>query len=102
MFFQSPFPKLPQHPTLPICTCSVAKSCPTLCDPMDVAHQVPLFMGFFRQEHWSGLPFPFPGDHPSPGFEPPSLALAGQIYLPLSHQGKPYLRPSGHASFMTL
>ena len=36
------------------------QSCPTLCDPIDAAHQAPLSMGFSRQEHWSGLPFPSP------------------------------------------
>ena len=36
----------------------VAKSCPTLATPWTVAHQVPLSMGFSRQEYWSGLPFP--------------------------------------------
>ena len=102
MFFQSPSPKLPKHPRLPMCTCSVANSFPTLWDPMDVARQAPLFMGFSRQKYWSGLPFPSPGDHPNPGTEPVFLALAGQISLPLSHQGSPYLRPSGHASFVTL
>ena len=40
---------------------SVAQSCPTLCDPMDyIAHQVPLSMGFSRQEYWSALSFPSP------------------------------------------
>ena len=34
------------------------QSCPTLCDPWTVAHQVPPSMGFSRQEYWSGLPFP--------------------------------------------
>ena len=43
---------------------SVTQSCPTLCDPMTVAHKVPLSMGFSRQEYWSGLPFPSPGDLP--------------------------------------
>ena len=37
--------------------------------------QVPLSMGFSRQEYWSGLPFPSPGDFPAPGIEPGSLAL---------------------------
>ena len=32
--------------------------CPTLCDPRNAAHQVPPSLGFSRQEHWSGLPFP--------------------------------------------
>ena len=40
-----------------------------------VAHQAPLSMGFSRQEHWSGLPFPSPGDLPNPGIEPRSPAL---------------------------
>ena len=34
--------------------------CLTLCDPMDSSHQAPLSLGFSRQEHWSGLPFPSP------------------------------------------
>ena len=36
------------------------QSCPTLCDPIDSSHQAPLSLGFSRQEHWSGLPFPSP------------------------------------------
>ena len=36
------------------------QSCPTLCDPMDSSHQAPPSLGFSRQEHWSGLPFPSP------------------------------------------
>jgi len=43
--------------------------------PWTVAHQVPLSMGFSRQEYWSGLPFPSPGDLPNPGIEPRSPAL---------------------------
>ena len=39
-----------------------------------VAYQGPLSMGFFRQEDWSGLPFPPPGDRPNPGIVPKSLA----------------------------
>ena len=34
------------------------QSCPTLCEPMDVAHQAPLSMGFSREEYWSDLPCP--------------------------------------------
>ena len=45
----------------------VAQSCPTLCDPMDLAHQTPLSTGFSKQEYWSRLPFPSPGDIPNPG-----------------------------------
>ena len=40
-----------------------------------VAHQAPLSMEFSRQENWSGVPFPSPGELPSPGIEPLSLAL---------------------------
>ena len=56
------------------------------------AHQAPLFMGFFRQEYWSGLPCPPPGDLPDPGVEPASLTspgLAGGFSLPLAPPGKP-------------
>ena len=42
--------------------------------PWTAAHQAPLSMGFPRQEYWSGLPFPPPGDLPDPGIEPVSLA----------------------------
>ena len=50
-----------------------------------VAHQAPLSMGFSRQEHWSGLPCPPPGDLPDPGIEPSSPALQAD-FLPLSCQ----------------
>ena len=51
-------------------------SCIQLCvTPWTVAHQAPLSMGFSRQEYWSGLPFPSPGDLPNPGIEPGSPAL---------------------------
>ena len=43
--------------------------------PWTVAYQGPLSMGFSRQEHWSGLPFPSPGDLPNPGIEPGSPSL---------------------------
>ena len=55
--------------------CLVAKSCPTLTIPWTLARQAPLSMGFSRQEYWSGLPFPSPGDLPYPGIEPWSPAL---------------------------
>ena len=53
----------------------VAKSCPTLASPYTVARQAPLSMGFSRQEYWSRLAFPSPGDLHNPGIEPGSLAL---------------------------
>jgi len=45
-------------------------------------------MGFPRQEYWSGLPFPSPGDIPDPGIEPTSPALAGGFFT-TGHQGSP-------------
>ena len=51
-----------------------------------VAHQVPLSMGFPRQEYWSGLPFPSLGDLPNPGFEPTSPAWQVDS-LSLNHLG---------------
>ena len=50
-------------------------SCPTLCDPMDCSPQAPLSIGFPRQEYWSGLPFPSPGDLPNPGIKTRSPGL---------------------------
>ena len=43
--------------------------------PWAIAHQAPPSMGFSRQEYWSGLPFPSPGDLPNPGVKPGSPAL---------------------------
>ena len=45
---------------------SVIQSCLTPCDPLDLS---PLFLGFFRQESWSGLPLPPPGDLPDSGIK---------------------------------
>ena len=52
--------------------------------PWTIAHQDPPSMGFSRQEYWSGLPCPPPGDLPHPGIEPATLmspALAGQFFI---------------------
>ena len=51
--------------------------------PRTVARQASLSMGFSKQEYWSGLPFPYPGDLPDPGIEPMSLAspaVAGRFF----------------------
>ena len=56
--------------------------------PWTVAHQPPLSMGFSRQEYWSGLPCPVPGDLPDPGIEPESPALQADA-LPPEPPGKP-------------
>ena len=54
----------------------VAQSCPTLCDTMGSSlYQTPPSTGFSRQEYWSGLTFPSPGNLPNPGIEPRSPAL---------------------------
>ena len=53
-----------------VCMCSPAQLCPTLCDPLDLACQTPLPMGFLRQEYWGGLPFPLPRVLPNPGIKP--------------------------------
>ena len=42
-----------------------------------MAHQAPLFVGFFKQENWNGLPFPPPGTLTGPGIEPASSPLVG-------------------------
>ena len=59
--------------------------------PVDsVAHQAPLSMGFSRQEHWSGSPWPPPGDLPNPGMEPGSPALQTDS-LPSDPPGQPMM-----------
>ena len=52
----------------------VPKLCPTLATPRTVARQGPLSTGFSRQESWSGLPFPSPGDLSNLGIKPGSPA----------------------------
>ena len=56
--------------------------------PWNVAYQAPPSMKFSRQEYWSRLPFPSPGDLPDPGVEPESLHCRQTLYH-LSHQGNP-------------
>ena len=66
--------------------CLLAKSYPTLCDPVD--HQAPLFIGFSMQEYCSGLLFPFLGDFSNPGIEPVFPELAGRFFT-TEPPGKP-------------
>ena len=54
-----------------------------------IAHQASLSMEFSRQEYWSGLQFPSPGDLPNPGIEPSFLALQADS-LPIEPLGKPF------------
>ena len=56
--------------------------------PWTVAHQAPPSLGFSRQEYWSGLPFPSPGDLPDPGIKPGSPALQADA-LTSEPPGKP-------------
>ena len=63
--------------------CLVAQLCLTLATPWTIVSQAPLAMRFCRQEYWSRLSFPPPGDLPDPGIEPVSLtspALAGAFF----------------------
>ena len=60
--------------------------------PWTAAYQALLSMGFSRQECWSGLPFPSPGDLPDPGIEPRSPALQADV-LPSEPPGKPQETP---------
>ena len=60
-----------------VCAYSVMSDSET---PWTIAHQAPLSMGFSRQEYWSGLSFPPPGEHPDPGTKPESLALADSFF----------------------
>ena len=59
--------------------------------PRTVAYQAPQSMGFSRQEYWSGLPFPSPGDLPDPGIKPRSPTLQGDA-LPSEPPGKIMLK----------
>ena len=87
----APWPvKLPQEINHYGCATCVL-SCLTFATPWTVVHQAPLSMGFPRQEYWSRLPFPSPGDHPYPGIEPMSPvspALAGEFFT-TEPPGKP-------------
>ena len=60
-------------------SCSVVSDSATQCT---AAHQAPLSMGFSRQEYWSGLPYPPPGDLPDPRIEPtsPVSYIAGRFF----------------------
>ena len=67
---------------------SVTKSCPTLATLWTVACQAPLSTGCSRQEYWSGLPCPPPGDLPEPGIELIFPALASGLLI-IEPSGKP-------------
>ena len=64
--------------------------------PWTVAHQGSPSMGFSRQEYWSGLPFPSPGDLPDPGIEPRSPALQADALT-----SEPPGKPQQHMKILT-
>ena len=68
-----------------VLSCSIVSNSAT---PWTVAHQAPLSIGFSRQEYWSRLPCPPPGDLPNPGVKPRSPALQADC-LPSEPLGKP-------------
>ena len=71
-------PTLKEAPTLGLAVACEVKSLSRVrlfVTPWTVAYQAPPSMGFSRQEYWSGLPFPSPGDLPNPGIEPRSPAF---------------------------
>ena len=79
------------HP--PACCKLIHLSCLALCNPWTLARQAPLSMRFSRQEYWSGLSCPLPGDLPDPGIQLKSIispALTGGS-LPLVPRGKSLL-----------
>ena len=72
-----------------VCVCVLLSSVQLFATPWTIARQAPLSMGFSRQEYWSGLPFPSPGDLPDPGIKPGSPALQADA-LPPELLGKPW------------
>ena len=76
--WSSPHTPLPHWKKVKVKSLSLVRLFTT---PWTVAYQAPWSMGFSRQEYWSGLPFPFPGDLPNPGIEPRSPALQTDALL---------------------
>ena len=72
--------------SLSVLSCSVVSD--SFVTPWTVTHQAPPSLGFSRQEYWSGLPFPSPGDLANPGIEPRAPALQVES-LPSGPPGKP-------------
>ena len=98
-------PHFPRVLPMKLLACMHAKllqSCPNLWDSMNCSLPTGLLClwGFFRQEYWSGLPCPPPGDLPDPGIEPVSpVAPTLQVNsLLLSHQGSPEVTGISHQS----
>ena len=76
VYFLNPMTTI-DHQIKSKCVCSVVSDS---LQPFGLAHQVPLSKGLFRQDYWSELPFPPPGDLPNPGIKPlSSLSPALQV-----------------------
>ena len=73
--------------------CLVTQSCPSLCDPMDCSLLDSFVHGFPRQEYWSGLPFPPPGDLSNPGIKlaVPTLVVGFSYTKPPRKPWSPYI-----------
>ena len=84
-----------------VCVCLVTQLCLTLCNPMycSLPGSSPLSMGFSRQEYWSGLPCPPPGDLPNPRMEPRSHTLQADS-SPSEPPGKPMNTGVGSLSLL--
>ena len=75
------------HMSVSVCVCVCVCVCmlshvQLFATPWTIAHQDPQSMGFFRQEYWSGLPFPIPSYRPAPGVKPVSPALVSRFFTP--------------------
>ena len=68
--------------------------------PWTIAYQAPLSVGFSRQEYWSGLPFPSPGDFSHPGIKPGSPVLQA-ISLLSKPPGQPQVEPKSNGKYFT-
>ena len=82
----------------------VAQSCPILCNPRTIALQASLSMNLSRQEYWSGLPFPTPGDLPDLKIKPPSLDRLCLLHwqadsLSLCNLGSHWVGQKVHSAF---
>ena len=82
------------------CCCLVSVASNFLSTLWAVVRQAPLSMGFSRQEYWSGLPGPPPGNLPNPGTEPASLELAGGFFT-IETPGKPDMQILHHFIYRT-
>ena len=82
-------PSPPRGPRWPLGFVLLLSPVRLFATPWSVARQASLSLGFPRQEYWSGVPFPPPGDLPDPGIEPASHVLlhCRQVLYPLSRQG---------------